>query len=159
MLLPLSTSFLHSLSSLPFSCSSSLSPPTLTPTSPSPAVYLLALTVCAVNNWWSSLTQRVTGPRENVSCLYLFIYQSIFKYGQSEGPRAPVFIPAQRLIDMRRRGGDCAAAACCSCRTCDHERVNAARLADSGTEGGKGSLNEWEAGGRKEEEWQNDRVN
>lgn len=54
------------LSYLPFTCFLSLSP--------SPAVFLLTLTMCAVNNWWSSLTQRVTGPRENVSPISLFIY-------------------------------------------------------------------------------------
>lgn len=83
--------FISSPTYFPFFHSFSL--PMLRPASPSPAVYLLTLTVCAVNNWWSSLTQRVTGPGENVSPISLFIYKSIFKFSWSEKP-PQVFIVA-----------------------------------------------------------------
>lgn len=138
---------------LSFSFSPSLSPTSL---SASPAAFLLTLTMCAVNNWWSSLTQRVTGLRENVSPISLFIHKSIFKSSQSEGPPQP-FFQVQGSMGMRQPDGACLTVHG-SCCTWDHEWVNAACLADSRTEGGKGSLNEWEVGGR-EEEWQNDRVN
>lgn len=153
-LLPLS--FNLSLSYVAFSCSVSL--PILRPTSPSPAGYLLTLSVCAVNNWWSSTTQRVTGPGENMSPISFFIYKFIYKFNRSEKTNAQVFIQARGSMGMKQPAR-VRFAVCGSCDTCDHERVNAACLADSRTEGGKGSLNEWEAGGRKEEEWQNDRVN
>lgn len=138
---------------LSFSFSPSLLPTSL---SASPAVFLLTLTRCAVNNWWSSLTQRVTGPRENVSPISLFIHKFIFKSSQSEELPQP-FIQVQGSMGMRQPDGACRTVRGCCC-TWDHEWVNAAYLADSRAEGGKGSLNEWEAGGR-EEEWQNDRVN
>lgn len=138
---------------LSFSFSTSLLPTSL---SASPAVFLLTLTMCAFNNWWSSLTQRVTGPRENVSPISLFIHKFIFKSSQSEELPRP-FIQVQGSMGMRQPDGAWRTVRGCCC-TWDHEWVNAACLADSRTEGGKGSLNEWEVGGR-EEEWQNDRVN
>lgn len=122
-----------------------------------PAVYLLTLTVCAVNNWWSSLPQRVTGLGENVSPISLFILWFVFKLCQSQTP-LPSIHPSTRIDGMEQPDSVCFIGSV-SCYTCDHERVNAACLSDSRTEGGKGSLNEREAGGREEEEWQNDRVN
>lgn len=116
------------------------------PPSPSPAVYLLTLTVWPVNNWWFSLTQRVAGPGENVSLISLFIYTPIFKLSRSvKLPQASLGIDSAKQrgapdrVHLTVSGGGC---------TRDHERVNAACLADSRTEAGKGSLNEWMAGGR-----------
>lgn len=137
--------FIKSLSLISSSCSFRLSLPPCS--SSSPAVFLLTLTMCTVNNWWSSLTQRVTGPRENVSPVSLFIYGSIFKSTQSQNPPRP-FIEAQTLIGVIRPEGDCHAVLSWSwSNCCDHEWVNAACLAVSRTERGKGSLNEWEVGG------------
>lgn len=116
----------------------------------------------SVNNWWSSPTQRVTGPRENVSRMCLFIYCSVFTPSHPEKPSRPICRRVDRL-EIRYPDVDPGAVwggswrSCCSC--CDHEWVNAACLAASRTEGGKGSLNEWEVGGTEEEEWQNGRVN
>lgn len=76
----------------------------------------------------------------------------------SEAKEQPSVYSSPRIDGMKQT--DCVCFIVCGgCYTCNHEWVNAACLADSRTERGKGSLNEWEAGGREEEEWQNDRVN
>lgn len=115
--------------SLVFLC---LSPSPYPEASPSPAVSLLTLSMCAVNNWWSSPTQRVTGPREmSHQFLHLFTSLSLSSLSPSSyhtcsverGDRWACISSAVAVIAVCGR----------SC-TCDHEWVNAACLADSRTE-------------------------
>lgn len=113
--------------------------------SASPAVYLLILTVSTVNNWWSPLAQRVTGPGE-MSHPFLYLYSSLSLSSVSVRRRHrclffflffwSVAINGMKQPDRVHCSG------CNSYTTFDHERVNAGCLADSRTEAGKRSLNE-----------------